>query len=256
VKKFSAILLSVVVLLSLALIFVLGMSLANTKPKTVSPSTAPATKEKVSVDYSIKSKELLEEYNVIVLNDEKRKVCGGTVIESSEEAIRVLTAFHCINTDDEKIIPFGFIKIEEEVYRVEIEHFRRSQDLALLKVTDSISPLPKAANIGNEIVYGENVWIVGYGAAEEDIISHGTVAKVNSTSRWSGTHVSIIDGTAYYGNSGGGIYNEEDEIIGVLIEFGPAGPGLWMYAVHVDEVHKLIEEANNLPLSISIEFSE
>lgn len=235
-KKLALVILGVTLTAMATIGFMLiGLALQR---NSVQPVDTPRT-EKASFNYTVSDVRLLTDLNVVVMDNSKVPLCGGTLINHKNK-VSVLTALHCVADDNDDIIPYGFIKFGPEIYKVKVVKFTRAQDLALLSVVDQTEPLP-VAGIGKQIALGEEVWIIGFGAGQEDILSHGTVAMPDSTSQWTGTHVSVIDGSAFYGNSGGGIFNASNELIGVLIQIGPSGsPGLWMYAVHLSEIIRFL----------------
>jgi S1-C subfamily serine protease len=193
---------------------------------------------------SLEDKSVLIEYNVTV-SDGERPVCGGTVVKSTENETLVLTAAHCIFDRDKKPMEYGYVDFnDDDKYRVEVIDFNRKQDLALLKVTDSINIKEEALLAPTAPVASDKIWVLGFGAGVDDIMSDGIISKADVQSKWTPkTHCSIIDASAYYGNSGGGVFNEYDELVGVLIQNGPQHPGngMWNYAVHLDEIKKFLE---------------
>lgn len=183
---------------------------------------------------------ILLEYDVALVK-KQQPYCGGTVVKSDAETstTQILTAAHCILDDDDKPVKYTFIKYGERVHRVEVIRLKREADVALLQVTDPIEQLLSATIAISTPLPGDPLWIVGSGAGVEDILSHGTMSKPNVVSRWSDVKVDIIDGSIFYGNSGGGVFNQNMELIGVLIEVGPQGPmgtGLWGYSVTLTEI--------------------
>jgi S1-C subfamily serine protease len=190
------------------------------------------------------SKADLIEYNVTISNRE-RPNCGGTVIKSDDTETLILTAAHCIWDELKDPMTYGYVDFNnDDKYRVEVVDYSRNQDLALLRVTDKIDLKLAAKLADSPPVAGDPIWVLGYGARIDDIMSDGIISKAKTTSRHTPrTNCVIIDASAYYGNSGGGVYNEDDELVGVLIQNGPQHPteGIWNYAVHLDEIKKFLE---------------
>jgi len=190
------------------------------------------------------------ESNVIVHHLDK-PVCGGTIVGFKDEKIKVLTAAHCVLDDDNKIMRYGFIDNSRRTIRVKVLDVDRNNDLALLETTETI---PKAAY---PIVVttlrsrmpdaGEPIWLCGFGAGQPDILSHGTIALVDTFSVWTGVKATLVDATGFYGNSGGAVYSENGQLLGVVIQIGPAGvPRIWLYVVHYDIVKAFLTQ-NKLP---------
>ena len=198
----------------------------------------------VIVTDALNMPDLLVETSIVVSNLEQ-ECCGGTVIKSTENETLILTASHCIFDDNHDPMKYGYVGFNgDDKYKVKVIDYSRTQDLALLRVTDKITPKLIAILAFEAPIVGEKIWCIGYGAGTEDIMSSGIVAQSDTFSKHTPrTHCMIVDISAYYGNSGGGIYNESNELVGVLIQNGPQHPasGLWSYAVHFDEIEKFLQ---------------
>lgn len=216
-------------------------------PKTPNPIPRRSIHHKVThkdtIDDFEGNRDILTKYNVVVFNGE-RACCGGTVVKSTPEETLILTASHCIWNKDKTPMEYGYIQFDnDDKYRVEVEAYNRNQDLALLRVTDGIEEKDVAPIAEDSPMVGDKIWVVGYGAGVEDIMSQGIVSKSNTKSIHAPeTHCILIDASVYYGNSGGGVYNDDNELIGVVIQIGPQHPtqGLWAYAVHPEEIKEFL----------------
>ena len=139
---------------------------------------------------------------------------------------------------------FGYVKFkDDDKYRVVVVGLQQQQDLALLKVTDVIKKKKVAPLARQAPSTGTRIWVIGYGAETEDIVSSGVVSKDNIQSKLTPeTHCVLIDASIYDGSSGGGVFNVNGSLVGVLIQNGPNHPtmGLWAYAVHLDEITKFL----------------
>lgn len=184
----------------------------------------------------------IEQTNFIV-----NKGCSGTLI-SIEERL-VLTNHHCIdinvtsferevtNTDGwvrkvkvriykdvavEQNRYDGFIRTGSSSYVGEIVAESKTRDLALLRLKGDIphtyaSPLlPRDGKVSR----GDRVYSVGNPAGEDATLGEGIVSNVNRTFDfpWTdGAKLAMIQfsGGLFGGNSGGALYNDRGEIIGV-----------------------------------------
>ena len=187
----------------------------------------------------------LIEYNVTVIYPNTGS-CGGTVVESIPEATLVLTAAHCVLNKEAKTMKYGFIEFNDNGrYRVEVQAINRQQDLALLVVTDPIETKEAASLSLINPQTGDHVWVIGNGAGIEDLMSDGIIGKADVMHIYfKKQHCMIIDASAAFGNSGGGVFNDDNELIGVLSTNGPQHPvdGEWNYAIHLDEIKKFLRK--------------
>jgi S1-C subfamily serine protease len=171
--------------------------------------------------------------------------CSGTLI--SLEHRLVLTNHHCING--------GVVKVTKErvsedgtVSKVQIEELRdlnvsqrsyvdyrlvgeatykstvvarwKESDLALLQIRSDI-PHAIATEVfsGDSILRGETVYVVGNPIGLDASVTKGVISSTNRMFRvqWADAEVSFIqtDAGITNGNSGGALYNEDGELIGV-----------------------------------------
>jgi S1-C subfamily serine protease len=184
----------------------------------------------------------IEQTNFIV-----GKGCSGTLISLSERYI--LTNYHCIDdsvstAEREAVgkdgtvrklrvrryvdVPVGqngydgFTRVSSTSFVAEIVAEDKKVDLALLKIKGPIpntyaSPLlPDSATITR----GERIYIVGNPAGAENTVVEGIVSNMNRTFEfpWTGDEklpMIQFSGGIFGGNSGGALYNEKGELIGV-----------------------------------------
>jgi S1-C subfamily serine protease len=173
--------------------------------------------------------------------------CSGTLISLQEKL--VLTNYHCIDnmvtsierevTNAEgwvrkvkvriyKDVPVeqnrydGFTKTGASAYVGEIVAESKTRDLALLRLKGTIphtyaSPL---LPYGGVVHRGDRVYSVGNPAGEDATLGEGIVSNVNRTFDfpWTdGAKLAMIQfsGGLFGGNSGGALYNDRGQLIGV-----------------------------------------
>ncbi len=173
--------------------------------------------------------------------------CSGTLISLTERL--VLTNFHCIEDrisfldreivgDDGVVrkvrqrkladVPIaqhrynGFERTGTSTYVGEIVADVKQRDLAVVQLKGEIphtyaSPL---LSVRGTVTRGERVYIVGNPAAQEATVVEGIVSNVNRTFEWPWTDgakmpMLQISGGLWGGNSGGALYNDNGELIGV-----------------------------------------
>ena len=182
-------------------------------------------------------------YNVIIMGPDMRGRCGGTLLNIGlPDEYYVLTASHCVLDNDSRMLRYGYIEHEQGVFRFKIESLDRRVDLALLRVTDEdFEPNLIAELSPTGLNVAQPIWVIGFGAGIKDVVTRGIVSKLNENN-WSGQPNTLLDVTAFYGNSGGGVFNNSHELIGVIIQIGPGGPrDGWVFAVRLEDIYKFLE---------------
>ena len=193
-----------------------------------------------------------------------RIFCSGVFIAPG----LVLTAAHCADepydlTPDEKQIgellginpnPIGhhlFFATHEEMKKedvteawvAEIVAFDQDKDLALLKVVPTgNSVVPIAA--GNPIT-GENVWSVGNTLGFAYSLHPGVISAVRLMKTLHDVPEVMlqVSSTAWKGSSGGGLFNQDGELLGICSFLAaPGGQTIGMvFFVSVEEIHKFLD---------------
>lgn len=148
----------------------------------------------------------------IMLTHKKKNegaLCGGVVISPHE----ILLADHCVDPPDD--IKLGKIYIQNYGGRTQeatIEAKDHMVDLAVLHVKKAEVP----AYLATRIRKGETCWVVGMPLGLRWVASKGVVSGT-------GLHVSdflgtffITDAVVLPGSSGGGVWNEDGELIGIV----------------------------------------
>lgn len=204
--------------------------------KVNSAANARDAKEKtVALIY----KDIFGEYNIY---------CAGVWISETE----IMTAAHCVNSqyEDQNAVGLTLDVVSEDMIKKDnivpvkavIAKVDTSVDLALLKVDKWEFPKKRVAPIGETLPsVGEEVHIVGHVAGLPWTYSHGVVsAKRGLMSRapiQAGTVQ--IETFAYRGNSGGGAFNSQGELIGICSFFFNAAPGQ-IFFISVDDIRKFL----------------
>jgi S1-C subfamily serine protease len=196
--------------------------------------------------------------------------CSGTLI--SAEFGLILTAYHCIETNVrqrafEEVDENGVIQkvTREELLSMPVSQLRyvdyqpvsaaefvtdivahqQTRDLALLQMrvdapTDQSAPLlPEPLSPRRS----EGVWIVGNPLMLDASISNGTISSVSRTIRvpWANNQeVPLIqfDAAGEPGSSGGALYNDSGQLIGVVI----AGVSKQMFAVPIEAIRAFLRD--------------
>lgn len=168
-----------------------------------------------------------EKLNEIILNTNLyvNDNCAGTLI-SLEKGI-VLTNFHCIVNkinllNPRKTEPVSIKQFETDEKFVEvvarIVAYDSINDIAVLKVTEGKLKSEFASRISDkQVLPGEKVWIVGNPLKLFNSVGIGVISKLNVVinNTFGLKTMTQIHGSIYPGNSGGAVYNEFGEIVGI-----------------------------------------
>jgi S1-C subfamily serine protease len=133
--------------------------------------------------------------------------CTGVRVGSG----KVVTAKHCIEG----------MKLGGRYSGMTIEYIDAKLDYAVLAGDTAIPPVA----IRN-VLPGERVFVVGYPGSLDDDEQHLTVTDGVFTGVTS-DGLERITAYAYYGNSGGGVWTEDAELAGILVEMRPAVDGAY-----------------------------
>lgn len=186
----------------------------------------------------------LVEYNVI-LHEGEEAICGAVVIASKSSSCLILTAAHCTSWVGVK--PYSVQPTDGNLYSVRVERREiETSDLALLECVDNL-PIQIAAPVKeSEPSLGETCFTTGFGAGVPDALSQGVVSKIYVRDHYDKI-ANQFDITAYYGNSGGGIFDAYGRVVGIMSQFGPAGAGkiAWMYGCTAKAINEIIDKYYN-----------
>ena len=147
---------------------------------------------------------------------------AGTVVKKTDRTMYVLTCYHVVaaaitsqNTDQEKEIEVGYQRLDIDnnvagrtVYVAEVVRGNKEIDLVLLKINVIDSALEVATISDTEPEKGDVIYTVGNPLGMMLTVSKGILANKIE-------YLYITDGTVTFGNSGGGLFNERGELIGV-----------------------------------------
>jgi len=129
--------------------------------------------------------------------------CSGVLIDETATTTHILTAKHCVSTEEQYIII-------EDTIRSAFVFASSTDDLALIIIKDKIeNKEPVTLNTEN-IRLGDNVNSLGYPYWDKSsFVSDGIVVRQSDEMVW--THFKSIGGC-----SGAGIFNNNAELVGIL----------------------------------------
>lgn len=118
----------------------------------------------------------------------------------------ILTAKHVVEADTDGIVT---IKTNDgHEYKAKVVSMGVEDDVAKLKLLDDVV-LPAAKLADSNPVVGDSVEVVGHPVNLEYIHTYGHVSSYQ-------LDVMVYDATTYLGNSGGPIFNEDGEVVGIV----------------------------------------
>lgn len=125
--------------------------------------------------------------------------CSGVVIETTDTYSKVLTAKHCVSVEEEMYVETSAVK------KIEVS---TSDDIALLTTTPIFTKVPVVMAEQNEPLY-KLIFTLGYPDGENLYIGFGYTLRNTKDWQWASMKVR-------HGCSGGGVYNEQKQLIGIL----------------------------------------
>lgn len=128
-----------------------------------------------------------------------------------------------------------------EKYPVTIIRVDKARDIAIIKIgKDNLPPLKANYNIA---IIGERITIVGFPNYNKGNTVHYDQGIITSYGTFFGVRLFLISASIVFGNSGGPILNENNEVIGIVVR------GSESFAQSTD-----IKENGVIPISLSKDF--
>jgi len=161
---------------------------------------------------------------------------SGTIIKKTKSAMYILTCYHVIadiieynekNVNKQLGVSIGYTVFDEKnkvianiLYGAEIIKYNQENDLAIVKTNMTDITLEEIMIADKHPKKGDIVYTVGHPLGLFRTISKGILSNEIE-------FFYVTDGIITYGNSGGGLYNEKAELIGVpsRVPVYPTGMG-------------------------------
>lgn len=185
-------------------------------------------KEEYSVVYSIKNAYYS---SVAVLNENERVIGSGVILKHKQGCpIQIITNYHVVDAINS---PTFFVQtVAKDIKReVEVIYFDAKKDLALLQGTEKEDESgPQILLSSNNPERGESIWIIGSPTGRPGNITKGILSNIfQGQEEKEGVEYYRTDTAIFFGNSGGGVFNDTGSLIGVavgleMIDNGPMPP--------------------------------
>lgn len=197
--------------------------------------------EREFTKYEIKEKNNNSVVDIQVFDKEGKPLAEGSGFIVSEEG-KVVTNFHVINQGY-----FAKVTMENgEKYNVQgVCGYSREKDIAVLKIEgDNFTKV----NLGNskDIQLSDRVIAIGNPGGYKNVVTEGIVKGIKESALREGKD---IESTAFIkpGSSGGALFNEYNEVIGITYAGYEALKG--GFSIPIDDVKYIIEKNNLISLS-------
>jgi len=153
--------------------------------------------------------------SVTVTDDGGRTVGSGTIIHNGiNQYMFVLTAAHVVEALLEKDkVPCVTTAFDSKIYAMKVYKIDAQRDLAILSSINKmerVGPSTRVSLYGPNI--GDDVWVIGAPLGDERTVTNGIISNFKVMD---GKKLYRTTAPTFYGNSGGGMFNRDGNLIGV-----------------------------------------
>jgi len=180
------------------------------------------------------------ESTVVLLVDVKNGQFLGSGVVINKEGV-IVTAAHVVSHKDSVVTA---LTLDGTAYNINVILFDRFKDLAIIQPVASSHNL-KFAKIqeSNDLYVGQPVLVVGHPHGDFYTVTDGIICRIPYY-WWIGCRVIETNAVVNPGNSGGPMFNEKGEVIGIIsamkmdMLWQKTGIGV---AISISEIHKFIK---------------
>jgi hypothetical protein len=237
----------------------IALHISSTPPPPPPPSSQVIAKPAPNIDRSYYA-------SVAVLHPVSRRPMGGATIIKWEpnQPILAISAYHVIR-DLPSLPILGLVRsLKTPPYPVAwsmqmgVKFIRYSADLVLLESIKIPKDYGISVTLGPSAHIGNRIWVIGSPQGYQRSVTDGVISGLTGESLEKDTRVIEyrISAPIYIGNSGGGVFNENQELIGVIRAIGfrnhPLIPEMLVsipgaaYAIHTSEIYHLLKGSGDL----------
>ena len=185
--------------------------------------------------------EVIEKKTVALVEDDEgveMPYCSGVWIGQEE----ILTALHCMMMTETGTVKYKTLDDADKPSKVaKIVGFDPENDLAILHVDPKTMAPHLVASVAQESWDGEHVNIVGHTTGLWWTYIEGVVSstRVKEDSRGRPRLMLQISSPAWFGNSGGGAWNDRGELIGISSFITTKAP-LMSFFIHHEHIKQIV----------------
>lgn len=141
------------------------------------------------------------------------RTCSGVIIAQD----LVLTALHCfVASEAASVLEFATIESGEKIFTGKLERFSGMNDLAIVKVIDNKFKPEQVVKVAkNTLKKLDKVYAIGSVSSRLLLVSGEVAADESPFDVGLGGNTSLFQMQVFFGMSGGGIYNEQMELVGI-----------------------------------------
>ena len=165
--------------------------------------------------------------------------CSGVWVGQSE----IVTALHCVVDEDMNVtgkVIYRVSELDKVGGEAALRYFDFENDLVLLTATGDTTPSHGIATLASEAWQGQNVMIVGHTGGLWWTYTEGVVSSIRTATGILGNQRILIQvsGPIWYGNSGGGVWDEEGRLLGVssMISGNIPNVGFFIHFKHINDI--------------------
>lgn len=178
---------------------------------------------------------------------------SGTIVRRKGQTF-ILTAAHLFTDDRDKVVrvPAAITGDCVPDMVAALAGIDTQKDLAALVILDEVD-LDVGVKLSDEALLGESVVVIGSPGIGPITWDHNvTKGIVSSVQKAFGLELLKIDAAVWFGNSGGGVFNEDHRLIGVVSRLSIV-PGLGVvpggfYAVSPGEISRFLADLDKFDL--------
>ena len=167
--------------------------------------------------------------------------CAGVWVENN----LMLTAAHCVNTPNNsqvKIINYEENLNPQKYFDGKVIKIDKSKDLAMIECSEGIHSVSKISKDKDKV--GTKLHIIGHTKGLNWSYIDGWISAYRFMKAKNSSRIfTQVTAPIYYGDSGGGVFNEKGELIGIT-SFIYTIPNV-AFAVTLDDIESFLKEFNN-----------